>query len=200
MTRWLIGVFILAAILGLGFGNKDIAAADVLRERLGEQLEKTIGKGDIAIKQYENNIQDVKDKLIRVKVARKTYEPKLQAKQTELAKLEDAQAEPERIEAARSIITPMETLLSQLQETETTLETTLKKLVANLDIVKMKIEVLESKIEMMKIQAEIENYSVQESEVQAADSLLSQVIESLNQEIYTLQAQQEAERVIKQVE
>jgi chromosome segregation ATPase len=117
-----------------------------------------------------------------------------------LAKLEDAQAEPERIGSVRSIITPMETLLSQLQETETTLETTLKKLVANLDIVKMKIEVLESKIEMMKIQAEIENYSVQESEVQAADSLLSQVIESLNQEIYTLQAQQEAERVIKQVE
>jgi hypothetical protein len=80
------------------------------------------------------------------------------------------------------------------------LEATLKKLVANLDIVKMKIEVLESKIEMMKIQAEIENYDVQESEVQSADTLLAEVTASLNQEIYTLQAQQEAEQVIKHAE
>ncbi|MDD2815816.1 MAG: hypothetical protein PHP00_08765 [Thiotrichaceae bacterium] len=210
IRNWVITLIVLLGLFALGSGNKElarllgfsgtqIAAADILRQRLGDALQQAIGKGEIAIQEYENKIQDAKDKLIRIKVARKTYQPKLQATQQELVPLEHSASASEKSNLVRSSFQDMSNLLTELQQAESNLADTLKKMIDNLDTVKLKISTLQTKAEMLKIQVEIQDYTKEQTDIHLNDKLLEQMTSDLTRQIYTLQAQREVESVLKQV-
>ena len=211
MTNFIAWTIAIAAIIGLGFGHENVAklfgfsetqitAAQELRQHLSGKTQKTIDNGDITIQQYEKQIQEVKDKLIRAKVIRKTYAAKLQTKQTELADIEKSQPASEQIKLLRESIQNIESFLIGAQQIEEKLETTLKKMVTQLEITKSKIETLKTKSEILKIQTEFQEYSKLESDIKINARLIEKATEDLMQTIYTLQAQQEIEQQLHKLE
>ncbi len=211
MTNFIAWIVILGTVIGLVFGNEEIAklfgftetqitTAKELRQHLTGTIQKTIDKGDVTVQQYEKQIQDVKDKLIRVKVIRKTYAAKLQTKQTELADLEKSQPASEQIKLLQESIQDIEQLLNEAKQLEEKLETTLKRMVVQLEIIKSKIETLKTKSEILKIQTEFQEYSRLESDIKVNAQLIEKATEDLMQTIYTLQAQQEIEQQLRKLE
>jgi len=211
LPHWIAYVMLLAAIIGLGFGYEEvaklfgfsemqIATAKELRQRLSGNIQKVIGNGNIATEKYESRIQDVKDKLIRVKVIRKNYEFKLQSKQAELTEIEKLQTTSERAKITYDTIQEIEKLLADVQNIEHKLETILKAMITHLDTVQLKIATLKTKLEMLKIQAEIREYAGLESDIKLNAGWIEQATADLNQTIYTLEAQQEIEQFLHQLE
>ncbi len=211
LPHWIAYVMLLAAIIGLGFGYEEvaklfgfsemqIATAKELRQRLSGNIQKVIGNGNIATEKYESRIQDVKDKLIRVKVIRKNYEFKLQSKQAELTEIEKLQATSERAKITYDTIQDIEKLLADVQNIEHKLETILKTMITHLDTVQLKIATLKTKLEMLKIRAEIREYAGLESDIKLNAGWIEQATADLNQTIYTLEAQQEIEQFLHQLE
>ena len=191
--------FLVAFIVLLGCGEDGTATIDVLKKRMTNQIQDMVGKGDIAVQKYMNKITQVKKNLIKVKVSRKTFEQKLQAKQNSLAAMEKSGTSPEKISILKSTIQEMETFVIQIQEAETKMGATLKKLIGNLDVVKLKVAAMEAKRDMLDAMQSIQQYSSFEGEVNALGGEMDSTLEDMQKEIYAVEAELEIENLLSQM-
>lgn len=191
--------FLVAFIVLLGCGEDGTATIDVLKKRMTNQIQDMVGKGDIAVQKYENKIAQVKKNLVKVKVSRKTFEQKLQAKQNSLAALEKSGTSPEKVSILKSTIQEMETFIIQIQQAETKMETTLKKLIENLDVVKLKVAAMEAKRDMLDAMQSIQQYTAFEGQVDALGGEMDSTLEDMQKEIYAIEAELEIENLLSQM-
>jgi len=196
----------LVLLVPLGCDEDTTASFDVVKKKVTSQIQDMIGKGDIAITKYENKIKEVKASLIKIKVARKTFEKKLQAKKNSLAnreaKAENSQSEVEqtKLEIVRSSVQEMGIFLKQLISTETLLEETFQKLVANLDIIKLKIENLEAKRNMLSAMRTIQEYTNLGTNATDIGGSMDSTVADMQKDIYAIEAEIEVENLLSQVE
>jgi len=191
--------FLVAFIVLLGCGEDGTATIDVLKKRMTNQIQDMVGKGDIAVQKYMNKIAQVKKNLIKVKVSRKTFEQKLQAKQNSLAAMEKSGTSPEKISILKSTIQEMETFVIQIQQAETKMGATLTKLIGNLDVVKLKVAAMEAKRDMLDAMQSIQQYSSFEGEVNVLGGEMDSTLEDMQKEIYAVEAELEIENLLSQM-
>ncbi|KHD06524.1 hypothetical protein PN36_12045 [Candidatus Thiomargarita nelsonii] len=191
-------IFIL--LIPLGCGEEGVAAIDVVKKRITNQIQGFIGKGDIAIQKYENKIGKVRDNLIKVKVSRKSFEQKLETRKTSLASYEQKGASEAKIELLTNTIQEMETFLQQVQTAESKLEKMLKKLIDNLDLVKIKVAALEAKRDMLDAMRTIQEYSNIEGDVDDLGGNMDNTLEEMQKEIYAIEAEIEIDNLLSQAE
>ncbi|RKZ46199.1 MAG: hypothetical protein DRR16_17760 [Candidatus Parabeggiatoa sp. nov. 3] len=196
--KWLPLVFMVLAPLGCG--EDGMATIDVLKKRVTGQIQDMVGKGDIAVQKYENKIKEVKGNLIKVKVSRKTFEPKLEAKKASRTALENSGASPEKIAILDSTIQEMAHFLKQLHGAETKMGSTLKKLIDNLDLVKLKVAHLEAKRDMLDAMRTIQQYSNIEDDVDGIGGNIDNTLEEMQQDIYAVEAELEINNLLAQAE
>jgi len=187
-------------LIPLGCGEDGVAAIDVVKKRITNQIQGFIGKGDIAIQKYENKINQVRDNLIKVKVSRKSFEQKLEARKTSLASHERQGASEEKINLLKNTIQEMESFIQQVQMAENKLEKTLSKLIENLDLVKLKVAALEAKRDMLDAMRTIQEYGNIEGDVDYIGGNMDNTLEQMQKEIYAIEAEIEIENLLAQVE
>lgn len=168
----------------------------VVKNRLVENIQSSIGKGDIAIQKYQNEIIRIKENLIKLKVNIKVYEQKIESKKSSLTDLSTSDNFKQKEELLAKTITEMEVFLTQMKEAETDLTAKLKKMVNNLDLIKMQIKNLETKRDIAEARKSLQNYSLLEDNVEKIDSTISSTIESLQQDIYEIEAELELEKIL----
>lgn len=168
----------------------------VVKNRLVENIQSSIGKGDIAIQKYQNEIIRIKENLIKLKVNIKVYEQKIESKKSSLTDLSTSGNFKQKEELLAKTITEMEVFLTQMKEAETDLTAKLKKMVNNLDLIKMQIKNLETKRDIAEARKSLQNYSLLEDNVEKIDSTISSTIESLQQDIYEIEAELELEKIL----
>ena len=186
----------------LGCNEEGRATVDVVKNRISNQIQNWVGKGDIAIQKYENKIKDVRQSLIKVKVSRKTFEQKWQAKKNQLASLEeDTSGKSEvKITILENTVQEMETFLQQLSVAETKLEDTLRTLIENLDVVKLKVAALEARRDMLDAMQTVQQYTNFEGEIDGIGGDMDNTLEQMQQEIYAIEAEIEVEKLLNQAE
>ncbi len=184
----------------LGCGEDSIATIDVVKKRITHQIQAIIGKGDIAIQKYENKIREVKDNLIKVKVSRKTFEQKLQARKISLTSLEKAGASEAKIDLLKNTIQDMETFLQQVQLAESKLEETYKKLKDNLDLVKLKVAALAAKRDMLDALRTIQEYTNIAGDIDNIGGNMDSTLEQMQKEAYAIEAEIEIEGILNQAD
>ncbi len=195
--KFLFLAIILLVPLG-GCGEDGTAAVDVVKKRITNQIQGLIGKGDIAIQKYENKIAQVKDSLIKVKVSRKSFERKLEARKAALAAKESSGASEKHIAILKNTIAEMEKFLKQVRVAEDKLLNTYRKLVDNLDIVKMKVAALEAKRDMLDALRTIQQYSSIEGEI---DNMgMDSTFENMQKEIDAIEAEIEVDNLLTQAD
>ncbi|MDM8558987.1 hypothetical protein [Candidatus Parabeggiatoa sp. HSG14] len=192
-------LFLLFLFAPLGCGEEGAASIDVLKNRITSHVQNMIGKGDIAIQKYENKIRDVRDNLIKVKVSKKTFEQKLERKKTSLASMEKSGTSPEKIALVTNTVQDMENFLQQIQTAETKLEGSLKKLVENLDLVKIKVAALEAKRDMLDAMRGIQDYTSIGENIDDLGGNIDNTIEEMQKEVYAIEAEIEIENLLTQV-
>jgi phage shock protein A len=191
--------FLVAFLVLVGCGEDGTATIDVLKNRLTNQIQDMVGKGDIAVQKYQNKIAQVKNNLIKVKVSRKTFEQKLQAKQNSVAAMEKSGGSPEKVTILKSTVQEMENFLAQIQQAEAKMETTLKKLIENLDLVKLKVAAMEAKRDMLDAMQSIQQYTTFEGEVDALGGEMDSTLEDMQKEIYAIEAELEIENLLSEM-
>lgn len=185
-------------LVPLGCGEDGTAAVDVVKKRITNQIQGLIGKGDIAIQKYENKIAQVKDSLIKVKVSRKSFERKLEARKASLASKIRAGASEKHIAILKNTIQEMETFLEQVRVAEEKLLKTYRQLKDNLDIVKMKVAALEAKRDMLDALRTIQQYSNIEGEIENVG--MDSTFENMQKEIDAIEAEIEIDTLLTQAE
>jgi phage shock protein A len=181
----------------LGCGDEGRATVDVVKNRISNSIQGFVGKGEIAIQKYKNKIQEVRDNLINVKKLRMKFEGKLRGKKTQLAIAESSEdSSPERISALKTTIQDMESLLEQVRLAETKIGETLKKLVANLDIVKLKVEALEAKRDMLDAMRTVQQYSNTgfEGDINNIGADMESTLGEMQDDIFEIEAELEIEK------
>jgi len=168
----------------------------VVTNRLVENIKSSIGKGDIAIQKYQNEIIRIKENLIKLKVNIKVYEQKIESKKSSLTDLSTSDNFKQKEELLAKTIIEMEVFLTQMKQAETDLTAKLKKMVNNLDLIKMQIKNLETKRDIAEARKSLQNYSLLEDNVEKIDSTISSTIESLQQDIYEIEAELELEKIL----
>lgn len=195
-----IKIFLLSIIVllaPLGCGEDGVAAIDVVKKRITNQFQGIIGKGDIAIQKYENKIVKVRDSLIKVKISRKSFEQKLQARKTSLASQENSGASEEKINLLKSTIQDMENFLQQIRIAETKLENMLRKLSDNRDLVKIKVASLEAKRDMLDAMRTIQEYSSFGDDIDDIGVDMDDTFEQMEKEVYAIEAEIEINNLLK---
>ncbi len=195
--KFLFLAIILLAPLG-GCGEDGVAAVDVVKKRITNQIQGLIGKGDIAIQKYENKISQVKDSLIKVKVSRKSFERKLEARKASLASKESSGASEENKAILRNTIAEMETFLKQVRVAEDKLLKTYRKLKDNLDIVKIKVAALEAKRDMLDALRTIQQYSNIEGDIDNVG--MDSTFDNMQKEIDAIEAEIEIDNLLTQAD
>ena len=190
----------LAIILLIPYGCSEdgTAAVDVVKKRITNQIQSLIGKGDIAIQKYENKIAQVKDSLIKVKVSRKSFERKLEARKAYLDSKIKAGASEQQVAILQNTITEMEKFLEQVRVAEKKLLKTYRQLKDNLDIVKMKVAALEAKRDMLDALRTIQQYSNIEGEINNLD--MDSTFENMQKEIDAIEAEIEIDTLLTQAD
>lgn len=198
--KWLL--LLIITLSPLGCNEEGRATVDVVKNRINNQIQNWVGKGDIAVQKYENKIKDVRNSLIKVKVSRKTFEQKLQAKKTQLASLEEDTSEKSEVKITilASTVQEMETFLEQLSVAETKLEDTLSTLIENLDVVKLKVAALEARRDMLDAMQTVQQYTNFEGEIDGIGGDMDKTLEQMQQEIYAIEAEIEVEKLLNQVD
>jgi hypothetical protein len=191
-------LFLLFLFAPLGCGEEGAASIDVLKNRITSHVQNLIGKGDIAVQKYQNKIRGVKDNLIKVKVSKKTYEQKVEAKKNSLVALENSGASSEKIALVRNTVQDMENFLNQIQTAETKLEGALKKLVDNLDLVKIKVAALEAKRDMLDAMRSIQDYTSIGENIENLGGNIDNTIEEMQKEVYAIEAEIEIDNLLNQ--
>lgn len=195
--KWLLLLIVL--LVPLGCDEDGVASVDVVKKRITNHLQNMIGKSDIAIQKYENKISEVKHNLIKLKVSRKTFEQKVQGKKSLLASLEKSEASQEKITLLSNTIQDMETLLQQVQVAETKLEKTYQKLVDNLELVKLKITALEVKRDTLNALRTMKEYTNIEGSIDGISGGIDSTLESIQKDIYAIEAEIEIENLLTRV-
>jgi multidrug efflux pump subunit AcrA (membrane-fusion protein) len=180
----------------LGCSEDTTAAIDVVKKRITDQIYGLIDKGDIAIQKYENKIHQVRDNLIKVKVARNTFERKLEARQISLASQQQAGVSQAKIHLLKNLIQEMETFLQQVYDAETKLEKTLKRMLENLDLVKIKVAALEAKRSMLDALRTIQEYTNIEGDVDGIG--MDNTLEQMQKDIDAIEAEIEISNFLSQ--
>ena len=196
--KLLLPFFIL--LLPLGCSEDGRATVDVIKKRITNQIQDLVGKGDIAIQKYENKIVEVRGNLIKVKVSRKTFEGKLQRRKNTLANMESSEGSPEKINLLKSTVQEMEHFLEQLKAAETKLESTLRKLIDNLDLVRLKVAHLEAKRDMVDALRTIQDYSSLEGDVDNLGGDMTSTLDGMQEEIYAIEAEIEIDNFLTQAD
>ncbi len=188
---------ILVALLGCD--EDGIATIDVVKNRVNNQIQTLVGKGDIALQKYDNKITQVKKDLVKVKVSRKTFEQKLAGKKSSLASLEtNPQANGQKISLLNTTIQQMETLLQQISVTEIKLAEAFTTLTNNRELVKGKIAALQAKRDMLEAMRTVQEYDTFEGDLENIGGDMENTFESMQKEIYAIEAEIEVENLLNQ--
>jgi len=185
-------------LMPLGCTEETGALIDVIKDRVSNRITDMVGRGDVALKKYDNKINDVKNKLIRVTVSGKTFEQKLQARKASLAKIEQSGGSEAKIDVLKSTIQDMDTFLQQIQTAKTKLAETLLKLRENRDLVELKIKALEAKRDMLDAMRTMQQYTNIETEIDAEG--FDNTIDEMQKEIHTIEAELEVEQLLAQAD
>ena len=185
-------------LMPLGCTEETGAMIDVIKDRVSNRITDMVGRGDVALKKYDNKINDVKNKLIRVTVSGKTFEQKLQARKASLAKIEQSGGSEAKIDVLKSTIQDMDTFLQQIQTAKTKLAETLLKLRENRDLVELKIKALEAKRDMLDAMRTMQQYTNIETEIDAEG--FDNTIDEMQKEIHTIEAELEVEQLLAQAD
>ncbi len=188
----------LILFLPLGCGEEGTATVDVVKERITKRIQDWVGKGDIVIKKYDNKIETAKNNLIKVKVSRNTFEPKLETQKRKLAAMEMNGASPERIQILRDHIQLMESYLEQVKLAENKLENALKTMIDNRELVKLKVAALEAKRDMLAALQDIQAYTNIEGEVDEMGLKMDSTLSQMQEEIYTIEAEIEVGKLFQE--
>lgn len=193
--------FLLLSLLILNGCSKDgQATLDVIQDKLTDNIQLFVGKGDIALKKYENKIKEVKDNLIKVKVSVKVFQQKLDRKKVALSDLQTSDKavtnKETKLMLLETAVTDMTLLLDQLKTAESTLEQSLQKLVGNLEVIKLKIQTLEAKKSMVEALRTVAEYTQVETNINDIGGSIESSIEDLEKEIHAIQAEAEIETML----
>ncbi len=183
-------------LMPLGCSEDTGAMIDVMKDRISNRITDMVGRGDVALKKYDNKLIDVKNKLIRVTVSGKTFEQKLQTKKASLATLEQSGGSEARISILKSTVQDMEVLLQQIQVAKTKLAETLIKLKENRELVALKISALEAKRDMLDAMRTMQQYTNIETNIDAEG--FDNTIDEMQKEIHTIEAELEVEQLLAQ--
>ncbi|RKZ41728.1 MAG: hypothetical protein DRQ49_04180 [Gammaproteobacteria bacterium] len=178
----------------LGCSEEGRATIDVLKNRVFDQIQGSIGKGDIAIQKYDNKIVEVKANLVKVKVSQKTFERKLSARKASLAKLEESGGSEARISLLDSTIQEMETFLGQIKVAETKLFETYRQLKDDRDLMVLKIKTLEAKRDMLDAMRNVQQYTDMETDI----GLIDNTIEDMQQEVDAIESEMEIDKLLRE--
>jgi phage shock protein A len=189
-------LLLIVMLAPIGCGDDGIATVDVLKKRITNQIQSLVGKGDIAVQKYQNKIKEVKQNLVKVKVSRKTFERKLEAKKAQLAALEKSGGSEAKINILTNIVQEMETFLEQLSAAEEKLGNTYNTLVENLDIVKLKVAALEAKRDMLDAMRSIQEYTNFEGDIDSIGGDMESTFEEMQREVYEIEAEIEVENLL----
>ena len=195
--KFLLAWFILLGPLGCDDDGK--ATIDVIKNRIGNQIQNLVGKGDIAVQKYENKIEEVRGNLVKMKKSRMKFEGKLRKKQTQLAIAEASEdSSPEKIALLKGTIQEMEKFLEQVGQAEIKIGDTLKKLIDNLELVKLKVATLEAKREMLEAMRDLQQYTSTnfEGEVSSLGSGMESTLDDMQDDIYEIEAELEIEKLL----
>jgi len=192
ITSLLASIVLISALIGCSGGEGE-ATIDVIKNRIIDSIQNSIGKGDIAIQKYKNRIVKAKGNLIKLKVNIKVYEQKVEEKKSSLQKLQNA----DRQKIVQSTIDDMESFLIQMKDTEVKLQNGLKKMNDNFDLIKMKISALEAKRDMLNALKSIQAYTSVEDDISGIDSSIDSTIESIQRDIYAIEAEMEIDKMFK---
>ena len=191
-TSLLASIVLVSALIGCS-GEDGKATIDVIKNRIVDSIQDSIGKGDIAIQKYKNRIIKIKGNLIKLKVNIKVYEKKVEEKKALLKKLQDTN----RQKIIQSTINDMNSFLMQMKDTEAKLQNGLKKMNDNFDLIKMKISALEAKKEMLNALKSIQAYTSVEDDISGIDSSIDSTIESMQRDIYAIEAEMEINKMFQ---
>ena len=181
----------------IGFSKDGEATLDVVKNRLIDTIQTSIGKGDIAIQKYKNKIAKVKDNLIKLKVNIKVYERKIEDKKASLANLKTSNSSKEKQEIIQNTITDMDNFLLQMKATEKKLTIGLTKMIDSLDLIKMKISALETKRDMLDALKSIQDYSTIEDDVGGINSSIDVTVNDIQKDIYAIEAEMEIDKMFR---
>ncbi len=185
-------------LMPLGCSEDTGAMIDVMKDRISNRITDMVGRGDVALKKYDNKLIDVKNKLIRVTVSGKTFEQKLQTKKASLATLEQSGGSEAKISILKSTVQDMEVFLQQIQVAKTQLAETLIKLKENRDLVALKISALEAKRDMLDAMRTMQQYTNIETNIDAEG--FDNTIDEMQKEIHTIEAELEVEQLLAQAD
>ena len=183
-------------LMPLGCSEETGAMIDVMKDRISNRITDMVGRGDVALKKYDNKLIDVKNKLIRVTVSGKTFEQKLQARKASLATLEQSGGSEARISLLKSTVQDMEVFLKQIQLAKTKLAETLIKLKENRELVALKISALQAKRDMLDAMRTMQQYTNIETKIDAEG--FDNTIDEMQKEIHTIEAELEVEQLLAQ--
>jgi len=183
-------------LMPLGCSEETGAMIDVMKDRISNRITDMVGRGDVALKKYDNKLIDVKNKLIRVTVSGKTFEQKLQARKASLATLEQSGGSEARISLLKSTVQDMEVFLQQIQVAKTKLAETLIKLKENRELVALKISALQAKRDMLDAMRTMQQYTNIETKIDAEG--FDNTIDEMQKEIHTIEAELEVEQLLAQ--
>lgn len=183
-------------LMPLGCSEDTGAMIDVMKDRISNRITDMVGRGDVALKKYDNKLIDVKNKLIRVTVSGKTFEQKLQARKASLATLEQSGGSEARISLLKNTVQDMEVFLQQIQAAKTKLAETLIKLKENRELVALKISALQAKRDMLDAMRTMQQYTNIETKIDAEG--FDNTIDEMQKEIHTIEAELEVEQLLAQ--
>jgi len=180
----------------LGCGEEGRATIDVIKNRITDQIQNSIGKGDIAIQKYDNKIVEIKTNLIKVKTSHKTFERKLKARKASLVKLEDSGGSETKIRLLESTVLEMETFLEQIQIAETKLFETYRKLKDDRELMVLQIKALEAKRDMLDAMRSAQQYTDMGDDI----GLIDNTIEDMQQEVDAIESEMEIDKLLREGE
>lgn len=194
MTRFIISITLIITILytiGSCSDNSD-ATLSVIKDKVYNTIESAVGRGDIAIKQYEISIEKTRNALIKIKISKKLLEQSISEKKKNIDELDISKKELEK-----SSIKYMLTTLSSIKDVESSIEKKLKSMVANFDIVKAKITALEVRKNMLEILTTVEQYQNVDDDIGGISSEMNIVMKKMEKDILSLEAELEVNNLLK---
>jgi len=185
-------------LMPLGCSEETGAMIDVMKDRISNRITDMVGKGDVALKKYDNKIDDVKKSLVKVTISGKTFERKLQEEKALLATLEQSGERESEVSLLKSTIQKMEVFLQKIQAAKTQLTETLLKMRANRKLVEMKIKALEHERDMLDAMRTMQQYTNIETNIDVEG--FDNTIDEMQKEVDAIEAELEVEQLLAQAD
>ena len=178
---------------------KGEATNDILVERITNRIDKAIEKGNTAREMYENKIEDLRHGLMRIQVNLRILEDRIAQKKDQIANLKkNPKVSPSDISSLTSTLDDMRKSPPQLNELEMDLQSALKTMMGNLEIVKLKTEALKTKRDMLEDIGAVcvlkESLLIDEDgRISGITSEIEHAIQSLKEQANRIEAENELE-------